>query len=260
MSFNFYILGSSSSGNCALLSTPDANILIDAGFSARRIKRSLDMLNVEMASIDAVFLTHEHCDHCAGVAGLSRMENLLFFANRDTARAVQSTCTKTNPSWRIFDTGISFSFQGITVETFSIPHDAADPVGYTFTLADGATLSWVTDLGHVPRLVRERIKHTDYLVLESNYDVDMLACSARPLSLKQRIKGRHGHLSNDLALELLLTLESTRLKQVFLAHLSNECNTPALVTDAMATARAARPQCGFTVIAPDSTDPVVFTP
>lgn len=260
MNFNFHILGSSSSGNCALLVAPGARILIDAGFSARRIKHSLALLGVDAADIDAVFLTHEHSDHCAGVAGLSRLERPVFFANHGTARAVQETCEKANPRWRVFETGAPFSFQGITVNAFSIPHDAADPVGYTFTLENGATLAWVTDLGHVPRLVRERIKHADYLVLESNYDTNMLACSSRPPALKQRIKGRHGHLSNDLALEVLLTLENTRLKQVFLAHLSSECNTPELVDEAMAAAKAARPQCRFTVVAPGSTLPVSLDP
>lgn len=261
----FYILGSSSAGNCALLVTPHARILIDAGFSARRIKQGLESVGEKIEDVDAVFITHEHSDHIAGLAGLGRLQKPVFFANEQTARAAQSG-VDVQLRWKIFETGTTFHFQGITVSAFSIPHDAADPVGYTFTFGEDSlfsprqTLGWVTDLGYVPQLVREKIKGVDFLVLESNYDVGMLERSGRPLSLKQRIRGRHGHLSNDLALEFLMTLESDRLQQVFLAHLSRECNCPVLVDDALAIAKSLRQQCTFTVIRPDATAPVSMRP
>ncbi|MDR2863384.1 MAG: MBL fold metallo-hydrolase [Puniceicoccales bacterium] len=262
--FRFHILGSSSSGNCALLVTPGARILIDAGFSARRIKQALLHVGENIEDIDAVFITHEHSDHISGVPGLARLKRPVFFANQETARAVDDTCEAARPRWKIFETGTTFHFQGVTISAFSIPHDAADPVGYTFTFGGGdssspqETLAWVTDLGYVPQLVREKLKPVDYLVLESNYDPTMLANSPRPPSLKQRIKGRHGHLSNDLALELLMTLENDRLRRVFLAHLSRECNTPELVDDALMAAKALRRQCVFTVIHPAASVPVTL--
>ena len=259
MNFRFHILGSSSSGNCALLITPRSRVLIDAGLSARRIKQSLNSLGEDIANIDAVFITHEHSDHIEGVPGLARGERTVFFANSETARAVRATCPAARPQWRIFETGSSFFFQDLAVNAFSIPHDAADPVGYTFTVegdATGGTLAWVTDLGYVPQLVREKIRNADYLVLESNYDPGLLEKSPRPPSLKQRIRGRHGHLSNALAQELLMTLDNERLRHVFLAHLSRECNTPALVEEALVTVRALRANCRFTVVPPDATAPL----
>lgn len=215
----------------------------------------------KIEDIDAVFVTHEHCDHACGIGGLARLERPVFFANNDTARAVQETCD-TRPRWKLFETGATFQFQDITISAFSIPHDAADPVGYTFTFGDDTlpsprqTVAWVTDLGYVPQLVRERIKQADVLVLESNYDTALLDRSARPPSLKQRIRGRHGHLSNDLALELLMTLDNDRLRHVFLAHLSRECNSPELVDSALAVAKALREKCRFTVVSPAATTPV----
>lgn len=256
MPFRLHILGSSSSGNCGLLVTPNARILIDAGFSARRIKQSLAAVGERVEDLDAVFITHEHGDHCEGVAGLSRLERPVFFANRDTADAVQqSSKGRGKPRWRIFETGTIFEFLGVSVHSFSIPHDAADPVGFTFTTG-GETLAWVTDLGYAPQLVRESIKHADCLVLEANYDPGMLERSPRPPSLKQRIKGRHGHLSNDLAQDVLMTTAAGRLRHVFLAHLSSECNTPALVDEALAPVRPLHPGCVFTVVPPDATEPL----
>jgi phosphoribosyl 1,2-cyclic phosphodiesterase len=262
VNFRLHILGSSSAGNSGLLVTPDARILIDAGFSARRIKKALAAVGEKIEDLDAVFITHEHSDHCEGVAGLARLERPVFFANQETARAVQNSCKTAAPRWKIFETGTTFEFRGVSVCAFQIPHDAADPVGYTFTVGGATpdarreTLAWVTDLGYAPALVREKIKHADCLVLESNYDSGMLERSTRPPSLKQRIKGRHGHLSNDLAQEVLMTLGCERLRRVFLAHLSRECNHLDLVDAALAPVRLLHPQCVFTIIPPDAVEPL----
>ena len=163
MDFRFHILGSSSAGNSALLVTPHSRVLIDAGFSARRIKQSLAAIGERIEDLDAVFITHEHSDHITGLAGLARLDKPCFFANEETARAAQ-TCAKTALRWKIFDTGSTFQFQDLTVSNFSIPHDAADPVGYTFSFGEDDLLSprrklaWVTDLGYVPQLIREKIR------------------------------------------------------------------------------------------------------
>ncbi len=131
MAVRFQILGSSSAGNSALLETESSKILIDAGFSSRRLNALLSAIQVSLEEIDAVFLTHEHQDHSAGILGLSRRPNLKVFANYETAQMVKKKLRKP-VDWRIFETGSSFIFQDLEVMTFQLPHDAYDPVGYVF--------------------------------------------------------------------------------------------------------------------------------
>ena len=230
---DFKILGSSSSGNCAFLQTGQTLILIDAGFSAKRIAAMLEVHSKKIERIDAVFLTHEHSDHSRGIRGLSRFAELPIFANRDTAYAVQSKLTK-RPNWHIFETGKAFSFRDIEIRSFSLPHDAYDPVGYTFRwgeeddlLDPRQSLAWVTDLGYIPSHVQEHIREVETLVIEANYDEALLEKDTRrPWATKQRIRGRHGHLSNDAALKVINSLNGrSALREIYLAHLSPDCNT-----------------------------------
>ena len=231
----FKILGSSSSGNAALLRTLDFTILIDAGFSGRRLEALMKEEGVTIDDLHGVFLTHEHSDHTTGVRGLSRKANLPFFANRDTAKAVQAGLSR-RANWKIFETGLPFEFRGLKISPFAIPHDAYDPVGFLFEwggfdlFTPHESLAWVTDLGFGTALVREKIRGARTLVIESNYDEDLLDRDPRrPWALKQRIKGRHGHLSNRDAFDFLKTIESPSWRKIFLAHLSKDCNDVSLV-------------------------------
>jgi phosphoribosyl 1,2-cyclic phosphodiesterase len=242
MSSLFQILGSSSNGNCALLRTCNSKILIDAGFSAKRIGLMLEAIGESIDSIDAVFLTHEHSDHAQGIRGLARRADLPVFANRDTAEAVQSKLVK-KVNWQVFQTGTAFKFRDIEVSSFAVPHDAYDPVGYTFHWGEEGdlfsprqSLAWVTDLGYVPEHVKECMKSVQILVLEANYDEALLESDERrPWSLKQRIRGRHGHLSNDACYDVLSGLNgSSSVREVYLAHLSKDCNTVELVKNKFA--------------------------
>lgn len=233
--YYYRILGSSSSGNCSLLKTEHSTILIDAGFSGKRICEMLETAGERIENVDAVFITHEHSDHATGVKGLSRYRHLKFFANEDTARPIQKHL-KRQVQWKLFTTGRSFEFRDLKVSPFAIPHDTYDPVGYLFAWGEDdlfnpiRKLAWVTDLGYAPALVRSKIQDVDYLILEANHDVRMLEMDERrPWSLKQRILGRHGHLSNKAALELLESVEQPRWRQVFLAHLSRDCNDVDIV-------------------------------
>ncbi len=239
MSVEFQILASSSSGNCALLDTGQSKILIDVGISAKRIEKLLVEIGESVDSIDAVFLTHEHSDHCEGIRGLSKRADLPVFANRETAEAVQAKLSK-HANWQVFQTGTEFSFRDLSVRSFSLPHDAYDPVGYIFKWGDVGdlfspprSLAWVTDLGYVPEHVREHLRKVQILVLEANYDDKMLELDKRrPWSTKQRIRGRHGHLSNQAAYELIEELSKESLLQnVYLAHLSKDCNKIELVRE-----------------------------
>ncbi len=226
------ILGSGSAGNCAYVETDCARILIDAGFSLRQIRRRLGLIGRAPENLTGVLVTHEHADHVQGLAVLGRKLGIPIYCNRPTKDAVDYEF-RTPLNFRLFTTGDSFDIEDVEVETFSVPHDAQDPVGFLLRLP-GANLGFVTDLGHVTKLVLQRIKSANILVLESNHDVKMLQdCPHRPWSLKQRILGRHGHLSNEAAADAAEEIISAELRHLYLGHLSRECNTPELASGVM---------------------------
>ena len=250
----FCILASGSSGNSALVVTEGSRVLLDAGFSARRLAALLHAAGETIAALDAVFVTHEHSDHSSGIESLKKFPHLKFFANAATARAVQKTLTWA-PSWQIFDTGSSFRFRDLEVETFAVPHDAHDPVGYRFASgSDGdlfaplRRLAWVTDLGHAPPHLQERLRDCDVVAIESNHCPQLLqADHRRSWSTKQRISGRHGHLSNEATRELLASVASPRWQRVYLTHLSRDCNSLAAVEASLAGLRATL-RCDFAIV------------
>lgn len=237
MAMRFKILGSSSSGNAALLVTENCKVLIDAGFSARRLGEFLEDCGESIDAIDAVFLTHEHGDHAAGIRGLSRQPQLKVFANHATAKVLQDKI-KRRIDWNIFETGSNFRYRDLEISTFAIPHDACDPVGYVIhkvpeTQSEASPgIGWVLDLGYIPQLVRERVRGVELLVIEANHDIRLLdEDTRRPWSVKQRIKGRHGHLSNETVHSFLNEMIETRWNAVHLAHLSKDCNNKDLLKD-----------------------------
>ncbi len=261
MGMRLRILGSGSAGNCALLQTGEATVLIDAGFSQRKLRQLLHEAEIAPERIDAVFLTHEHGDHASGVDGLSKHPHIRIFANAATARAVQARLSQP-PAWNLFETGTRFQFRDLEIESFSVPHDAQEPVGFTFTtgnegdlIAPRRTLAWLTDLGHTPRHVRERLQHADVVVVESNHCPRLLQADLkRPWSTKQRIAGRHGHLSNEGVRELLESVASPRWRHIFLTHLSRDCNSLEAVETILAALRP-RLGCQFSVVTPGGGTP-----
>lgn len=220
----FQIIESSSAGNCAFLQYAGINILVDAGVGVRRISAYLASMGLEIGDIDAVFITHEHSDHCKALKNFTKYSGIKVFANRLTAESIRYLMPETKTlNWQIFETGSSFDFYGISVAPFSIPHDTSDAVGYCFGCGN-RNLVWMTDLGKVTLAARDVALRANVLVLESNYCPVLLDNSSRPYSLKMRIKSSHGHLSNADAIELMAALDASKVEKIFLAHISKECN------------------------------------
>ena len=232
MPVQFTILASGSSGNCALLETPEARILIDAGLSPRQIRQRLAGIGRAPESLTGILITHEHSDHIQGLDGIAAKLKIPVYWNRATLEATEYSL-KTKFDSRIFTTGASFEIGDVTVDTFSVPHDAQDPVGFLLHTVAG-NIGVVTDLGHMTKLVIERVRAANVLVLESNHDVKMLQdCPRRPWELKQRILGLHGHLSNADAADAAEKIVSADLRHLYLGHLSRECNKPELAHSVM---------------------------
>jgi phosphoribosyl 1,2-cyclic phosphodiesterase len=223
----FTVLGSGSGGNSAYVETGETRLLIDAGFSARQLRQRLASIGRSPETLTGILITHEHADHIQGLAVLCAQLPIPIYCNRFT-RDIIVDQFKTKFDFRLFSTGAAFALGDVQVESFSVPHDAQDPVGFLLR-TDRANLGLVTDLGHVTRLVIERMRPANVLLLEANHDVQMLQNDPkRPWSLKQRILSRHGHLSNDAAADATEQIASAHLQKLYLGHLSRDCNRPEL--------------------------------
>lgn len=228
--FSLTMLGSGSAGNSALVATEHCRLLVDGGLSARQLMLRLALCGITPNELDGVFLTHEHGDHVCGLEVFCRKFEVPIYCNALTAEAVRFCSLGEHRNWRIFRTGSSFSICDIMVETFPVPHDAVEPVGYTFHVGKSA-LGFVTDLGHATRLTIERLREVQTLVIETNHDEKMLQNDPhRPWPVKQRIQSRHGHLSNGAAAAVVAQLLSGKLARVVLGHLSRDCNSPDLAS------------------------------
>ena len=232
MAAQLTILGSGSGGNCAYLETAETRLLIDAGFSGRQIRQRLATIARSPESIQGILITHEHSDHICGLAALAVKLQVPVYCNRLTKEAIEAQLDIQIDA-RIFATGDSFAIGDVMIDTFSIPHDANDPVGFLVRTVAG-NIGFLTDLGHATRLVLERVRQANILLLEANHDLKMLQEDLRrPWSLKQRILSRHGHLSNDAAADVAEQIMSAELRHLYLGHLSGDCNTPALACEAV---------------------------
>ncbi len=221
------VLGSGSSGNSALVCHEDTRILVDAGLSARQLSTRLELIGVDPESLSAVVLTHEHGDHTRGIDVFCRHRKLPVYATTHTCAIVREA-VKARVSWKKFDAGSSFEINGITISSFSVPHDAIDPVGFHFQCGRNS-LGILSDVGHVTRMIIDRLMGVDTLFTEANYDEVLLQNDTkRPWATKQRISNRHGHLSNDQTAELVAGIAGPNLIRVILGHISSDCNTPEL--------------------------------
>lgn len=233
MAVRFTILGSGSGGNCAYLEAGETRLLIDAGFSARQIRERLASIGRSPEGLSGILITHEHGDHIQGLGVLAGRLRVPVYANRLTREAIERQFPEARIPFVQFETGAVFPLGGVEVRTFSVPHDAMDPVGFVLSTS-GGDVGFLTDLGHATRLIVERVRSVHWLVLEANHDLRLLQEDLkRPWSTKQRILSRHGHLSNEAAAELVAQLAPGNLRRIYLGHLSRDCNRPELARKAV---------------------------
>lgn len=222
------MLASSSSGNCTLVATSRTRLLVDAGLSRKDTFERLAGLGVSPESLDAILITHEHSDHTSGLGAIARKLRIPVYLSTLTAPAMPWEPEMEPPRLELFQAGSKFQVGDIEVTSFTIPHDAADPVGFSLQ-ADGIKVSIATDLGYLPDSVRFQLRGSDLLLLEANHDIEMLKVGPYPWSVKQRVMGRMGHLSNEVACNFVRDDLDTRTSTLILGHLSEQNNHPEIV-------------------------------
>ena len=245
----FCNLASGSKGNAIWVESDETAILVDNGLSGKELKRRMALVGLDPQRLKAIVVSHEHRDHTHGVGVLARMFKIPVYANQGTLNRATFIIGKINPV--IFRTGNDFTIGDLRIHPISVSHDASDTVGFTFE-ANGTRLGLATDLGKSTTLVREHLSGCQGLILEFNHDMEMLINGPYPWDLKNRVKGRRGHLSNPDAAELLSILDHAGLKHVTLAHLSETNNQPELALEA---ARQAVSRPGFTLVAAEQDNP-----
>ena len=237
MGVSVSMLASGSRGNSAVVRSSSTSILVDAGISCRETFKRLKSIGDDPHQLSAIVITHEHADHVYGLRVLARKLKVPVFMNEATY-ATWSKAMRDEEGRRarlekleLFSAGRSFQIGDICVMPFTIPHDAADPVGFTFR-SEGVKVAFATDLGYLPASVRDHLRRCDLLVIESNHDVEMLRVGPYPWSVKQRVMSRVGHLSNDALAEFFSKDYDGGATYVVLAHLSEQNNHPEIARGA----------------------------
>lgn len=226
MKLKFCSLSSGSSGNCHYVKTEDTSLLIDAGFSGKKIEGLLDKIGEKPNELDGILITHEHTDHIKGAGVMSRRYNLPIYANKGTWEAMEDKIGKISlENIKVIDTNKYFSLRDLDILATSIYHDAKEPVGYILNKSN-KKISIVTDTGILDERLLESMSGSNIYLLESNHDVQMLRSGNYPISLQNRIISDFGHLSNSYAAESLSRLVEAKGEIVLLGHLSKDNNCP----------------------------------
>ncbi|MGM0471313.1 MAG: MBL fold metallo-hydrolase [Bacillota bacterium] len=220
-------LASGSSGNSIYIASKDQQVLVDAGLSGKQITEKLAQIDVSGDELDAILVTHEHQDHLKGVGILSRRFNLPIYATEKMWGVAEEDLGKIKPQHRCLIEDCGLELGDLEIESFAIPHDAVDPVGFTMT-CQGSKLAIATDIGYMTEEIMEHLSGSQFVILESNHDLEMLKAGPYPWSLKKRIMGQQGHLSNDDAAATVVELVKNSVECILLAHLSQDNNVPEL--------------------------------
>lgn len=250
------VLGSGSSGNATFVATDRVRVLFDAGFSCRQLERRLASIGEDAAALDAVVVSHEHSDHVKGLDVLVRKTGVPIHVTRLTADTL--AWKDKAPELSYFEAGSGFAIGDLDIDTFTLSHDAIDPVGFCVR-SNGRKLSIATDLGYMTDSVRYYLKGSDLLVLESNHDLEMLKSGPYPWELKQRVMSRSGHLSNSAVAEYLAKDWDRGARTIVLAHLSSNNNHPAIAEmDAKAAIDSVRAEETSILVAAQDTPTAVL--
>ena len=227
---NFCSLYSGSSGNSLFVESENTKILVDAGMSCKKIEEALNSIEVNPSSINAILVTHEHADHIKGLSTISRKFDIPVFATKETFDAMPKQTEKiSEKNINFFNPNEKFFIEDLEVLPFSIPHDAANPCGFNIIKDNSTQISIATDIGHMTKAIVDKLESSKFILLESNYDTEVLKCCAYPFKLKSRIASENGHLSNTMAGKTITYLtKNGNLKTAMLGHLSKESNFPAL--------------------------------
>ena len=232
-SLQFSVLASGSSGNCTYIESNQQKILVDAGLSGKRIEALMKQIDRRLDDIDAIFVTHEHKDHIHGVGVLSRKYNLPIYANQKTWSKMDTMIGQIHEdNRRIFNPDQMLSFGDIDILSYEVSHDAIQPQFYAFQKADKQFVM-LTDTGYVSDKLRSDLRNASAYLIESNHEIEMLRYGKYPWSLKQRILGDKGHLSNEDGALAMIDLIGQKTKSIYLGHLSRDNNTKELAMDAM---------------------------
>ena len=228
--FNFCSLYSGSSGNSLFVESENTKILVDAGMSCKKIEEALNSIEVNPSSINAILVTHEHADHIKGLSTISRKFDIPVFATKETFDAMPKQSEKiSEKNIKFFNPNEKFFIEDLEVLPFSIPHDAANPCGFNIIKDNNTQISIATDIGHMTKTIVDKLEGSKFILLESNYDTEVLKCCSYPFKLKSRIASENGHLSNTMAGKTITYLtKNGNLKTAMLGHLSKESNFPEL--------------------------------
>ena len=226
--FNFCSLYSGSSGNSLFVESENTKLLVDAGVSSKKIETALTNLEIDPSSINGILITHEHSDHVQGLGTFAKKFNLPVYVNQKTLDAMPNQKDKIlEKNIKIIKNEEKFEIRDLKIKPFSIPHDAANPCGFNI-IHDNKKISIATDIGHMTNGIIKNLEDSIFIMLEANYDPEILKFSKYPYILKSRIAGPTGHLPNEMAGKTIAHLLNSGFQQAILGHLSKESNFPEL--------------------------------
>ena len=253
---NFCNLYSGSSGNCTFIATDTTRILVDAGVTCNKIIKALNDIKVDIDEIDAIIITHEHSDHTKGLVTTCKKHHIPVYANQKTWKMLNSLDIPEVCKFN-FETSEEFEIGDFKIYPFPIPHDAAEPCGFSL-YAEDKKITITTDIGHMTEGVLHQMENSNVLLIEANYDLETLKCGPYPYQLKKRIMSDNGHLSNEDASKALSYLSKNNVQNIVLGHLSKENNFPELAYQTVLNEIQENGNiCNLSVASRDFVDPII---